>query len=111
MKTREETMDECNKVFEYLADPKSYMTPIIVKNKEGKESVAFESWECYDTNIWTLSDAFMFLIDGEDVIVPSKYAEYRAADLLESYTRDIYYKASKLKDKSVAAWLGEYKID
>lgn len=109
MNIREETLDECNKVFEYLADPKSHETPIIIRNKKGDEVVAFESCHHYESEVWTLEDMFEYLIKTDDIVMPSTYAQYRAADLLESYAHDQYYKAMKLKDKYAAIWLGVLK--
>jgi hypothetical protein len=108
---RAETMEELDRVMDLLTDPKSYKTPIIMLNKNGDEVVGFESWHHYDHEVWTLSDAFEYLIKTEDIIVPSSYAEYRAASALETYARDRYYRAMNYKDKKMDAWLGEYKVD
>jgi len=108
---REETMEELDRVMDFLTDPKSYKTPIIMFNKNGDEVVGFESWHHYDHEVWTLFDAFEYLIKTEDTIVPSSYAEYRAANVLEHHARDQYYRAMNYKDKKMDAWLGEYKVD
>lgn len=109
MNKREETTEELNKVMDYLQDPKSYMTPIILKSKNGDASVCFEAWECYESVVWTLEDAFMFLIDAEDIIIPSAYARYRAANFLADHARKHYYNAMDLKDKFYDEWLGDNK--
>jgi hypothetical protein len=101
---RPETIEEVNKVMEYL-EKSNHVSPILLTTADGTQSVGFEVWSDWDREVWTLSTAFFELLDTADIIVPSAYAEYRAADLLANRARDDYYKAMDYKDKKMDTWL------
>jgi hypothetical protein len=103
---RPETLEEMHKVMEYLGTS-NHVTPILLSTADGTQSVGFEVWSDYDREVWNLSTAFFELLDTTDIIVPSTYAEYRAADLLEYHARNSYYKAMDYKDKKMDTWLKE----
>ena len=108
MNKRFETLEELNKVMEYLGTS-NHVSPILLTTADGTESVGFEVWGDWDSEVWNLSTAFFELLDTTDIIVPSTYAEYRAADLLAAHARDAYYRAMDYKDKKMDTWLEETK--
>lgn len=113
MITREETLEELDQVLAFIRDPANNVTPYLSCNGNGDTDVQFETWETwsvYDRVLWTLTDLFAIVADTDDIITPSAYAKYRAADLFEDYTRKEYYKAMDVKNKFADLWLNATNV-
>jgi hypothetical protein len=100
--TRPETLEELNKVMEYLGDKDNHATPILLTEACGTTSVWFDWGGDCSRNICSLGYTFHKVLKSYDgFIIPSEYAECRAADLLVDHAKNNYDKAVNYRDKKM----------
>ncbi len=100
MIARPETPEELNELMEYL-DKNKDITPILLTEACGTTSVWFDWGGDCSRNICSLGYTFHKVLKSYDgFIIPSAYAEGRAADLLVDRAKNDYDKAVNYRDKA-----------